>query len=157
MNHSPLQKAVPRIHFAPLLKPRHRSELNRLFFLNASQKGMQAAILAAVDRYGLPRLKRRRDFLRITLDGCTDAQNLFAIEQYSLRSRLVGCVVYLRESLGMLAIVHLAVHPEFTMAAIPGRLPLAAELISQVKQIAKSIKGVQRVALPYAAGRTLPV
>ena len=141
--------------FSSVLRPHHRSELERLFFLNPRQDQARRQILAAVERHGLPRLRTQRGSLRITLDGCPEAQNLFAIEQQSLHSRVVGCIIYLREHAERLTIAHLAVDPDYVLSAQEHRLPLAAELIAQVMDIARRIKGVQQVVLPYSGGRTL--
>lgn len=155
---APLQPEVgPRITFSSVLEGHHRGELERLFFLNPRQALVADAIRAAVARHGLPRLRKRRGALCLALEGCPEAQNLFALELRALHSRLVGCVVYLREGTDRLTIAHLAVDPDFTLEAAPEQLPLAAQLVAQVTAIAHRIKGVREVELPYSGGRLLRV
>lgn len=132
-------------------------ELEQLFFFNPDQERMRSGIRAAVEHYGRPQIVFRQKSLRIALGNAPEAQTLFALQDRFLRPRLAGCVVYLREHLDQLAVAHLAVAPDLVLASGNQSIPLAVELLTQVIQIARQIRGITRVTLPYGSSKSVMI
>lgn len=125
-----------------------RPALEELFFFNPRQYRVRDGIVDSLGKFGHPRIEDTANGLSIKV-GDQDAQTLFVYDLDRRSADPVGVVVFIRTSPVEIAILHVAVHPDY---AFPGRragLGLGLVLIEKVKEIASRIVGVRRIALPY--------
>jgi ribosomal protein S18 acetylase RimI-like enzyme len=125
-----------------------RPALEELFFFNPRQYRVRDGIVGSLGEFGHPRIEETAEGLSIRV-GNREAQTLFAIDPDRRNHLPIGVVIFIRTSPADIAIVHLAVHPDY---ALPGRRAgqgLALMLIDKVREIASRIVGVQRIVLCY--------
>jgi hypothetical protein len=133
------------LHFVPAVPAHMRQEVEQLFFFNARQGLLIDKIRRAVDRYGVPEIISWNGQLRIGVPA-NDVQCLFALDQTGGPGRIAAVVLYLRAVPECLTITHLAVHQDYVGGA------MGARVIGEVRRIARRIRGVVRIELPYNAG-----
>ncbi|MBZ5626947.1 MAG: GNAT family N-acetyltransferase, partial [Acidobacteriia bacterium] len=61
----------------------------------------------------------------------------------------IGVVVFLRTAPADIAIIHVAVHPDYALQGRHGGVGLGAMLFEKVREIAARIVGVQRIVFFY--------
>lgn len=144
---------VKGLHFTSLLSVGYREELERLLFFNPGQRRVEAGILRAIVRCGPPEIIVRGLHLRVALSKCPDAQNLHALAPGPERPCLAGSVVYLRERPENLMVAHIAVAPQFAMRPAGGGPAVAMLLLAEVFRLARRVKGIDSVELPYGHAR----
>jgi len=74
---------------------------------------------------------------------------LFAFDSDRRNGNPVGIVIFLRTSPDEIAIMHIAVHPDYALHGRRAGLGLGLVLIEKVKEIASRIVGVRRIVLSY--------
>lgn len=127
-----------------------------LFFLNPRQYRVRDSIVDTLKKYGQPWLEEKDDgiYLRV---GDKDVQTLFAFDGSLMAADPVGMVVFLRNSATEIAILHLAVHPDYALHGRHGGLGLGLLLIDKVKEIASRIVGIQHIVLCYRPGIVIKI
>ena len=133
-----------------------RPALEELFFFNPRQYRVREGIVNSLGEFGHPRIEETEGGLSIRI-GKQEAQTLFAFDGDRRDSKPVGTIIFMRTSQEEIAILHLAVHPDY---ALPGRragLGLGLALIEKVKEIATRIVGVRRIVLQYQREVVIPV
>ena len=133
-----------------------RPALEELFFFNPRQYRVREGIVNSLGEFGHPRIEDTGGGLSIRV-GNQEAQTLFAFDGDRRDSSPIGIVIFMRTSADEIAVMHLAVHPDY---ALPGRragLGLGLALIEKVKEIASRIVGVRRIVLHYQRGIVIRV
>lgn len=140
-----------KLIFASKVQKQFREAVENLFFLNPRQDRVRDDIVRALEEFGEPRLEEKDDsvYLRVGEKG---AQTLFAFDTSRAGGDPVGVVVFLRTSRAEIAIVHVAVHPDYALQGRHAGLGLGLALIEKVKEIASQIAGVERIVLCYQNG-----
>lgn len=136
-----------KIAFSSKAPKKSREELEELLFFNPRQFRVRSGILDSLKQFGHPRLEDVPDGLAVRV-GDHEAQTLFAFDQ-DRRERLVGVVVFLRTAPTDIAIMHVAVHPDYALQGRHGGTGLGVALVEQVKAIASRIVGVKRIVFVY--------
>ena len=132
-----------------------RDAVEALFFFNPRQRRVREGILMSVKLYGRPEILEQGGKLWIGVSsGAT--QCLFACDQ-SRAARPAGVILYLRPVPEALTVAHLAVDPDYAAGGSIGGEGLGLLLIGQLHQIARRIKGVRYIELPYRKRCFLPV
>ena len=122
-----------------------REAVEALFFFNPRQPLLRSAISATVERTGVPRIVELDG--RVWIDVPSHAmQCLFACDS---TLEPVGVVLYDRPSLDILSVSHLAVDPAYSSGGGNGGGGLGLLLIERVREIARRIKGITRIQVPY--------
>jgi hypothetical protein len=116
-------------------------------FFNPQQKKFRNAVSHLVEYYGNPKIIKDGDRLRLQI-GSSSAQTLFCFDRPT-DGELIGVVVYIRESIEQLAIIHLAVKEEYLMSGCYGDRALALRLIQKVQEIGARLKGVESITILY--------
>jgi len=133
-----------------------RPALEELFFFNPRQYRVREGIVNSIGEFGHPRIDDTANGLSIRV-GNQEAQTLFAFDGDRRDNNPIGIVIYMRTSTDEIAVLHLAVHPDY---ALPGRragLGLGLLLIEKVKEIASRIVGVRRIVLHYQRKIIIPI
>ena len=84
-------------------------------------------------------------------------QCLFACDEGIEPSRAVGVVLYSRPAVDTIWIIHLAIDSDYAHEGDHAALQVAARLVDRIMVIARSIKGITRIQLPYRGGCYLRV
>lgn len=136
------------IVYSSFLNPSLKRELEKLFFFNDRQSVYIQEILETVRLFGEPKLVQRNDGLWIHLPKIPHAQCLFGVD--SKNNSLVGVAIYTREDLEELEILHLATCSAWQGIDCPEAF--LGELLSQLVKIAKRLRGIEKIRLPYGRG-----
>jgi hypothetical protein len=125
-----------------------REALEELLFFNPRQHLVREGIINSLERFGHPRLEDTPSGLAIRV-GNQDAQTLFAYDRDRRGEDPVGVVVFMRTTPTDIAIMHVAVHPDYALQGRRGGVGLGVTLIEKVKEIAARIVGVQKIVFFY--------
>ena len=125
-----------------------RPAVEELFFFNPRQYRVREGIINSLGRFGHPRIEDTMSGLSVRV-GDQEAQTLFAFDSDRSNGNPVGIVIFLRTSPDEIAIMHIAVHPDYALHGRRAGLGLGLVLIEKVKEIASRIVGVRRIALHY--------
>jgi ribosomal protein S18 acetylase RimI-like enzyme len=125
-----------------------RPALEELFFFNPRQYRVRDGIVNSLGKFGHPQIEDTANGLSIRV-GNNEAQTLFVSDRDRREGNPVGIVIYLRTSPDEIAVMHIAVHPEYALHGRRAGLGLGLILIEKVKEIASRIVGVKRIVLPY--------
>ena len=145
-----------RIAFAATVPLAMRPEVEALFFFNSRQSLSQEGIHTAIVQTGMPTIAENDD--RVWIDVPSGkTQCLFACDERSEPFRPVGVVLYSRPIADTIWIAHVAIDPDYAYGGENATLEVAARLVDRVMAIARSIRGVTRIQLPYREGCYLRV
>jgi hypothetical protein len=125
-----------------------RSALEELLFFNPSQHKVRDGIIHSLEKFGHPRLEEIPTGLSVRV-GNLEAQALFAFDRDRRTPDPIGVVVFLRTSLEEIAVVHVAVHPDYALQGRHKGVGLGVTLVDKVKEIAVRIVGVKRIVFFY--------
>jgi hypothetical protein len=125
-----------------------RAALEELLFFNPRQHLVREGIINSLDRFGHPRVEEAAGELSIRV-GNHEAQTLFAYDQDRHGKDPIGAVVFLRTSPAEIAIMHVAVHPDYALQGRQAGVGLGVTLVEKVKDIAARIVGVQKIVFFY--------
>jgi hypothetical protein len=134
--------------FSSKASKQSRPALEELMFFNPRQFRAREGIVNSLEKFGHPRLEETTDSLSVRVGDC-EAQTLFAFDQDRLCGDPVGIVVFLRTSTAEVAIMHIAVHPDYALQGERSGTGLGIILVEKVKEIAAQIAGVERVVFFY--------
>ncbi len=125
-----------------------REALEELLFFNPRQFRVREGIINSLEQFGHPRLEDTPNGLAIRV-GNQDAQTLFAYDRDRRGEDPVGVVVFMRTAPTDIAIMHVAVHPDYALQGRRGGVGLGVALIEKVKEIAARIVGVHKIVFFY--------
>lgn len=129
-----------------------RTALEALVYFNACQDRVSACIADAVEKFGAPEIVADRDRLRIQMKDMPEVQCLFALDVRS--GRPVGVAVYARQDIEHVTVMHLGIAAEFASGGPRAGEQLLLRLLREVRRSTRRVKGVRRMELYYASGRT---
>src|SRR5438132_12151622 len=101
------------LKFSSTLPVDRREELEALMFFHPQQGEHESSINASILSYGFPKIIQERDHLRIGIEG-KEVQTLYAFVHRGKLEDLAGVIVYTRTSTDTLALLHMAVKPEYS-------------------------------------------
>ena len=119
-----------------------------MLFFNPRQSRVREGIVNSLQQFGHPRLEETGDSLSVRV-GNLEAQTLFAYDRDRRGSDPVGVVVFLRTSPAEIAIMHVAVHPDYALRGNKAGTGLGVGLMEKVKEIAAQIAGVEKLVFFY--------
>jgi hypothetical protein len=125
-----------------------RPALEKLMFFNPRQFRVRQGIVNSQEKFGHLRIEETSGSLSVRVGNC-EAQTLFVYDRDCRRDDPIGIVVFLRTCPAEVAIVHVAVHPDYALQGQHTSLGLGITLIEKVKEIASQIAGVRQITLHY--------
>ena len=134
--------------FSSRVPKESRSALEELLFFNPSQHKVRQGIINSLAQFGHPRLEDTPAGLSIRV-GNHEAQTLFAYDRDRRAADPVGVVVFLRTSPAEIAIMHVAVHPDYALQGRHAGVGLGVTLLEKVKEIAARIVGIKKIVFFY--------
>jgi len=117
-------------------------------FFNPDQFRVRDGIVSALHKFGHPRIEETADGISIRVADL-EAQTLFAFDHVRYGNDPVGVVAFIRTSPEELAIMHIAVHEDYTMQGSRAGLSLAFVLIEKIREIALRIAGIKQIIFFY--------
>ncbi len=148
---------ISRTRFSSMLGPEYREDLEELMFFNPQQRKALTGINHAISEYGVPSVVETNGRLRITVEGLPESQTLFALDYSSEKPVLAGVMVYMRTDPENLVLLHIAVKEDYSRSGIYGDEMLVLRFMTQLRDIAKRIKGIRAITLKYSSGLVIPV
>ena len=125
-----------------------RKALENLLFFNPRQHLVREGILESLEHFGHPQVVELADGLSVQLKDY-EIQTLFAFDRDRRDDGLVGVVLFLRTSPAEVAVLHVAVHPDYALQGEHVGMGLGVALVEKVKEICSRIVGVERIVFFY--------
>lgn len=117
-------------------------------FFNPRQHRVREGIVNSLARFGHPQIVEAAGQLSIRFTE-HEAQILFAYDQDGFDGKPVGVVVFLRTAPDEVAIMHIAVDPDYALHGNEDNSGLGIVLIEKVKEICSRVVGVRRIVFFY--------
>ncbi len=146
-----------RIRFTSVLGIEYREDLEELLFYNPLQKNALTGISHSISEFGVPSIVEDNARLRISVEGLPESQSLFALDTSGEKPVLAGAMVYMRTDLETLVLLHIAVKEDYSRMGIYGDEMLVLRFMTQLRDIARRIKGIRAISLKYSSGLVIPV
>jgi len=142
-----------RITITSRLPASMRDELEALLFFNMRQHRMRDEIEQTIERYGLPEIVERDGALRVRVAGRVEVQSLFAVHEEHGRTRPVGAVIYVRDTLERITVVHIGVADDYAVGGLHAGERVLLRLLQEIRRVARRTSGIRHVELAYTQGR----
>ncbi|GMQ83271.1 MAG: hypothetical protein BMS9Abin06_0004 [Gammaproteobacteria bacterium] len=126
-----------------------REDLEQMMFFNEEQYKAEAGIRNCVERYGVPEITTENGYLRIRVNAFSITQALFAIDRTESEDILSGVIVYVRDTVDNISILHIAIAENSALTGPVKTARLILDLLHQVIDSASRINGVKNVKLVY--------
>jgi hypothetical protein len=136
------------LFFSSVLGCRYYDALEALMFFNPQQGKFRNVVSQLVERYGNPKIVEDHSLLRLQIGSDSLTQTLFCLDRPE-KGNLIGAIVYVREPIEHLAIIHLAVTKDYSIAGRYADRLLFLRLIEKVKEIGGRIKGIETIEILY--------
>lgn len=136
--------------YSSVLDQGYNKELEQLIFFNPGQKNALSAIVDSIDVYGEPIIYNDGEQLRVKVKNIDEVQTLFALDE----ERLAGVLLYSRVSFERLVVIHIAVGEDYTWRGKLASKMLVMNMAQQLREIARRIKGIEKIRMMYGVGRT---
>jgi hypothetical protein len=134
-----------------------RDRLENVVFFNGEQERVKGALLACVQRYGVPAIVEDGPWLRFRVPAFPAVQSLYAFAEASPAPVLAGVAMFVRESPDSMLLLHLAVHDDFREGGAQGEHWIGVRLIAAVRDICLKTRGVESLRLLYPREARLTV
>ena len=136
------------IHWRTWLPETVKPSLQDLFYFNPRQRCYYQEIIASVEQFGDPEIFHATGGITLVLPKLPEAHCLFACDGVS--GALCVVALYVRHELEEMEILHLATSREWQADGnVAGTTAL---LVGKIVEIARAIKGIERVLMPYGRG-----
>lgn len=146
-----------RFIFTSQLGEQFRDDLESLLYFNPRQGHVREGIESAIERYGKPEISFRGSSLRMTIGEIQDSQCLFVLDGALDGRSLAGLIIFFRQDEENLVVLHLAVKDSYSANGEHAAEQLAVQMLAQVREVARRIRGIRRLILLYRAGLAIPV
>lgn len=143
-----MRSGNPPLEWRSWLHESVKPALQDLFFFNPRQGLYHDEIIAAVSQFGEPQIFESEKGITLALPKLPEAQCIFAVDQSS--SSLGAAVLFTRHGHAELEILHLAMSESWQASGDVGATTMA--VIAKMKEIARSIRGIDALRLPYGRG-----
>jgi hypothetical protein len=145
------------IRFSSILGHEYRDDLEELMFFNPQQRKALMGINHAISEYGVPSVVVTNGRLRISVEGAPESQTLFALDHSTEKAILAGVMVYMRIDPENMVLLHIAVKEDYSRMGKYADEMLVLRFMTQLRDIAKRIKGIRSITLKYDPGLVIPV
>ena len=135
------------IFFSSNLGCQYKEELEKLLFFNPQQYLIEESIIESIERYGVPKIIENSKLIRVQVEKLSDVQSLFAFENINEKPLLIGVIVYFRNNLENIIILHISIRDEFSTYGIYSHKMLVCRFIIELRNIARRVKGIRTLTL----------
>ena len=138
-----------RIRLSSELASAFRDELERIVFFNPEQQSVTGHLVASVHRFGAPSIVEEQDRLRFRVSALGMLQTLYAFDETDGESRLVGAAMFTRDGPATIAVLHLALHEDYTARGKWAGAAVVGRLLGAIRGAALRTHGIRRLRIPY--------
>jgi hypothetical protein len=132
-----------------MLPTAYRDELDRIVFFNPEQSRVTTPLLDSVQRYGVPLVVEDGALLRFCVPAFGTVQSLYAFDESEQTARLVGVVMFVRETADTMLLLHLAVHEDYASGGNRADAWVAPRLLAAVRSACRRTRGVTTLRMLY--------
>jgi hypothetical protein len=129
----------------------HRRALEHLLFFNVNQHRVLEGIQESIQNYGVPEIVEEQGHLRIAVGDLRDVRTLFAV---SPQGWPLGFVVFAQLARSRFVVLHLGIEPRLR-SRFDVNTPVLLELLREVRSMARSMQGVERIEMVYNPRRVV--
>lgn len=137
------------VFFSAYADFRHMKDLENLLFFNKNQKIYSKQIEKSVTRFGYPRIVLDEKRLRVEIEGIEGTQNLFIFDGEGDDASLLGVLIYYRQSMEKITILHIAVVEDCSANGKYAKEFITLRLINRLKEDSAKIKGIELLSFAY--------
>lgn len=142
-------RVARRIRLSSELASAFRDELERIVFFNPAQSSVTAHLVASVHRFGAPSIVEERDRLRFRVSALGMLQTLYALDETDGEPRLVGVAMFMRDGPATIAVLHLALHEDYTAHGKWAASAVVGRLLGAIRGAALRTHGIRTLRIPY--------
>jgi hypothetical protein len=145
-----LKKEDITIHFRSKIDSSLRERLERIFFFNWNQSRYAARITQSVKEYSKPVIEEEgANEIALVFKDRSIGQTLHVFDSAGPDAALIGVVMYERDSVDQITIIHLALHETCKEIFKTDNVNVAAVVIEKLFVLFSKIKGVEWVRIYY--------
>ncbi len=138
-----------KFSFSSSLKKKFHDSLDAIMFFNKNQKQFTKDIVRNIKKFGLPEIICTGDELAIKIKGLSDVQSIFAFIGNNNDTKLVGVIIYFRNTVENIIVIHIAVDEEYAITGKSGAQMLMMQLINKVREAVKYLRGVKSINIAF--------
>lgn len=144
-----LKEKDVEIYFRSKIDASYESELERLFFFNHNQQKYIDRINRSLVEYSKPVLKNCGDKVALVFEDEMIGQTLHLFDSNGHEAELIGVVMYARDSIDRVTIVHLVLHERCGVIYKKSHVNIASIVLQELISTFRKMKGVEKVRLYY--------
>ena len=133
--------------YKSILDENYYEQLENMLFFNSQQNRYIDEIINSVTKFGTPRIVKNGNRIMIELDHFSDVQNMFVFDDEE--KSLIGLVLYYRESISTVTLLHIAINDLFNSLNYPNDL-VVPKIILELHSRLKLIKGIEFMKILYS-------
>ena len=146
---------MENLEYRSFLNKDMKSELEALLFFNPEQNSVIDGIISSIEEHGQPAIVDfDKDKIRIEVGKLENVQNIFAILDEEGQKKVVAVMLFFRENKSIINLLHVSINSEFSSRSNNSANMLLMKLILKLKEIARSLKGVESIKIFYQNGRS---
>lgn len=134
--------------FSNTISEKYRDDLEQLFFFNPQQERYYDQIVDMVETFGHPKIEAKKGEMRLIIARHPDVMNLFALHE----GELAGVVLYALFSPETLSVLHIAIHPEYTVRGRYHYMHAMDAFLDALRHFARERHIVSKMTIGYAKG-----
>lgn len=133
------------LRFTSNLNREYNEELEQLMFFNPGQHTALSAIVDSLEKFGTPSVYDDGGYLRVKVEKLDGVQSLFALDE----DTLAGVLVYSRLSVELLAVIHIAVAPEYASHGEFSHKMVVMRMLELLRKNSRCIKGIETIRVMF--------
>jgi hypothetical protein len=145
-----LTKSEVKIRIQSKLGIEYRDDLERLFFFNHNQKRYAGRITESVSEYAKPKLFEDYREVSLEFEQRDLGQTLYIFDDDDISPELVGVLMYVRDSIDRITIVHIAMHEHCRQIFKQEAVNVVKIVLDEVFTVISKIKGIERIRIYYS-------
>ena len=126
--------------------------VEKLLYFNDNQHKYMDDIETSITSYGEPRIIVENNRLAIIIANI-EPQTLFV----SIENEHIGLVIFNRDTIENIDIVHIALHEDFQSGVVYGDEMLVPRILNHLVSLAKHLKGVKTITVKYKPSSVLQI
>lgn len=138
------------IFFKSKIDLSYKEELDRLFFFNGNQRKYEEVVEQSIDDYPMPILKEYSNKVAIVFKENGIGQTLHIMDSNRSDAELIGVVMYVRDSVDTITIVHMVLHEECKAILKRSNVNIALIILERLIANFKKLKGIKKVRFYYS-------
>lgn len=135
--------------FRSEISSEYLDDLRSLLFFNSEQQKVADGIIASIERYGMPKVEEVGGKLKVSVEKVPEIQAIYAYDKGGIRDELVGVMLFFRESIDCISLIHIAVKDNYSITSSEGESLLTLEMLYRLKDIARHLKKVEYLSIYY--------